>query len=63
MDYTAIGDDVNIASRLQSLALGGQILVSRSIYDATKDYFQFKEMGEMNLKGKKNAIEIFEVIY
>lgn len=63
MDYTAIGDDVNVASRLQSLALGGQILVSRSIYDATKDYFQFKEMGEMNLKGKKNAIEIFEVIY
>ncbi len=63
MDYTAIGDEVNIASRLQSLAKGGQILVSRSIYEVTKDTFDFKDFGIVNVKGKKNAIEVFEVLY
>ncbi len=63
MDYTAIGDKVNIASRLQSIAKGEQILVSRSIYDVTKDLFEFKEVGYIKVKGKKEAIEVFEVIY
>lgn len=63
MDYTAIGDRVNVASRLQSIAEGGQILVSRSIYDATRDLFQFKEVGFVEVKGKKTKVEIFEVLY
>ncbi len=63
MDYTAIGDKVNIASRLQSIAKGEQILVSRSIYDVTKDQFEFKDIGSVKVKGKKEAIEVFEVVY
>lgn len=63
MDYTAIGDEVNIASRLQSIAQGGQILVSRSVYEATKELFDFKEFGLVNVKGKKNPVEVFEVLY
>jgi len=63
MDYTAIGDEVNTASRLQSLAKGGQILVSRSIYESTQSLFHFREMGHLQVKGKKKPIEVFEVIY
>lgn len=63
MDYTAIGDEVNTASRLQSLAKGGQILVSRSIYEATQHSFSFKEYGLINIKGKRKAIEVFEVLH
>ena len=63
MDYTAIGDKVNIASRLQSIAKGEQILVSQSIYEATEDLFEFKEFGLVQLKGKKKAIKVFEVVY
>ena len=63
MDYTAIGDEMNIASRLQGLAKGGQILVTRSVYEATQNNFQFKEFGTLPVKGKKNLVEIFEVIY
>jgi len=63
MDYTAIGDEVNIASRLQSIAKGGQILVSRSVYETTKELFQFKEFGMVNVKGKKKPVEVFEVLY
>ena len=63
MDYTAIGDKVNTASRLQSIAKGEQILVSESIYEATKDTFEFKEVGIVRLKGKKEAVKVFEVVY
>jgi adenylate cyclase len=66
MDYTAIGDEVNIASRLQGLAKGSQILVTRSVYDAVnqmKTSFTFREFGTLQVRGKKNAVEIFEIIY
>lgn len=69
-DYTAIGDEVNIAERLESIAKGGQILVTRSIYEAAqrvstpfKDNFTFKEYGEIAVRGRVNKVEIFEVIY
>jgi adenylate cyclase len=63
MDYTAIGDEMNIAARLQGLAKGGQILVTRSVYEATQSNFEFREFGTLPVKGKKNLVEIFEVIY
>lgn len=67
LDYTAIGDEVNIASRLQSMAQGGQILVTRSVYDAVSAMsdtcFSFREFGALQVKGKKNPVEIFDVIY
>lgn len=62
-DYTAIGDEVNTASRLQSIAQGGQTLVSRSIYDATELLFTFKDVGTLQVKGKRNAVEVFEGVY
>ncbi|MCL1495610.1 MAG: adenylate/guanylate cyclase domain-containing protein [Pseudanabaena sp. Salubria-1] len=63
MDYTAIGDEMNIASRLQGLAKGGQILVTRSVYEATQSNFEFREFGTLPVKGKKKLVEVFEVIY
>ena len=63
MDYTAIGDEVNTGSRLQSMAKGGQILVSRSVYEATRDLFPFKEIGSVQVKGKNRSVEVFEVQY
>ncbi|NES72961.1 MAG: GAF domain-containing protein, partial [Okeania sp. SIO2D1] len=63
MDYTAIGDEVNIASRLQSMAQGGQILVSRGVYDLTKDIYDFHKFGLVKVKGKQKAVEVFEVLY
>ncbi|MEI6429956.1 MAG: adenylate/guanylate cyclase domain-containing protein [Pseudanabaena sp. ELA607] len=63
MDYTAIGDEVNVASRLQGLAKGRQILVTRSVYEATTQDFKFREFGTMQVKGKKNTVDVFEVLY
>ena len=63
MDYTAIGDRVNTASRLQSIAQGGQILVSRSVYEAAQHQFKFKELGNFSVKGKRQTVEVLEVLY
>lgn len=63
MDYTAIGDEVNVASRLQSVAKGGQILVNRNVYEAAKDCFSFREVGTLTVKGKTQTVDVFEVLY
>ncbi|KJU86550.1 family 3 adenylate cyclase [Candidatus Magnetobacterium bavaricum] len=63
MDYTAIGDDVNVADRLQSLAKPGQILVTRSVYEVTKRTFEFRNYQSIYVKGKKIPVEVFEVQY
>lgn len=62
-DYTAIGDEVNLASRLQSIAKGGQILTSRSVYDATRHKYLYREFGNLLVKGKRKPVEVFEVLY
>lgn len=62
MDYTAIGDSVNIASRIESGTTAGQILVSEDIYEATSHYFDYSK-GEAKLfKGKSQPIQIYELL-
>ncbi|MEG1877594.1 MAG: adenylate/guanylate cyclase domain-containing protein [Lachnospiraceae bacterium] len=62
MDYTAIGDTVNTASRLESNAPGGQILVSRVVADALADRVKFTSLGDsIKLKGKAEGFEILRV--
>ena len=63
MDYTAIGDEVNVAARLQAEARGGQVLVSRSVHDAVKDAFAFRAMGPIRVKGRQRPVETYEVMY
>jgi len=62
LDYTVIGDTVNTAQRLQSAAKDGQIIISESSYEKVKESFNCKKVGEVNLKNKKNAIMIYEVL-
>jgi len=57
--YTVIGDAVNTASRIQSVAQPGQILVGQSVYRLTKDVFNFAEGGEITVKGKKKPIRVY----
>lgn len=61
MDYTAIGDTVNTASRLEGAAAPGQILVSKDMADRLKGRIQTFFAGEYTLKGKKNAVPAYAV--
>lgn len=61
-DYTAIGDSVNLAARLEKHAQAGQILISRATRDALGDRFSVRAFGEITFKGKRAPIEVFEVL-
>jgi len=60
-DYTAIGDTVNTAARLEANAAPSEVLISRDIYDLLGDRIEAKPMGEIPLKGKSKPIEIFSL--
>lgn len=62
MEYTALGDTVNVASRLQSAAEPGTILVSRSVYEPTKPLFEYHELGAIRVKNRVEPVEIFEAL-
>lgn len=62
MDYTAIGDHVNIAARIEANTEANQIFVSEETYERTKEYFEYKEIGEVMMKGKTVPIKLYEVL-
>lgn len=62
MDYTAIGDTVNLASRLQNLADPGKILISENTQKPVSGYFLTRPLGEVQVKGKSEPIKAYEVI-
>lgn len=61
MDFTAIGDTVNTAARLESNAKKGQVLISDTIYDRVKDRVEVEEVGEIPLKGKSKGVFVYSV--
>ena len=63
MDYTVIGDTVNIGSRLCSSANPNEILVSRPVYSKTKKTFNYKQLKPIKVKGKENKIKLFKVLF
>jgi tetratricopeptide (TPR) repeat protein len=62
VDYTAIGDTTNLASRMETLAKPGTILVSGPVYKLVKDYFNFESVGKIKVKGKEEPQEAYELI-
>ena len=62
MDYTAIGDAVNLAARLQEKAERGQILLSQAAYDAVKDVVQVESLGPVTVKGRSAAEPVYAVV-
>jgi len=60
-DYTAIGDAVNLAARLESVAKPGQILISRETYELISDSFECTKLDPIAVKGSEQSIEIYQV--
>lgn len=61
-DYTVIGDEVNLACRLESIAARSQILISESTYREVKDYFEIRKLEPVMVKGKSHPVQIYEVL-
>lgn len=61
LDYTVIGDTVNVAQRLQSAAGDGQILITEASYHKVKESFNCVRLGEMQLKNKTAPMVVYEV--
>lgn len=59
--YTAIGDTVNLASRLESNAKPGQILISKETYERIKETFKVTPLDAIKVKGKEQFVEIYQV--
>jgi adenylate cyclase len=62
LDYTVIGDTVNVSQRLQGSAKPGQIIVSDAAYQRLKESFQCQPVGEVRLKNKEQPVMTYEVI-
>ncbi len=61
-DYTVIGQEVNVASRLCAMSQGGQILISQSTERLLGGKWPAKHMGDVHFKGMERPIHVFEVV-
>jgi adenylate cyclase len=62
LDYTVIGDSVNVAQRLQSVAKAGQILITEEVHEKIKESFKSEINGEFTLKNKEKPVITYAVI-
>ncbi|MBN1218053.1 MAG: response regulator [Anaerolineae bacterium] len=62
MNYTAIGDTVNLAKRLQENAQGGQIILSQAAYNAVKDAVVVEDLGPLMVKGRATPVHTYRLV-
>lgn len=62
LEYTVIGDTVNVASRLNGLAMSGETVISRPVLDAAPNLVNVEKMPPQSVKGKAKKLEVFKVL-
>jgi class 3 adenylate cyclase/tetratricopeptide (TPR) repeat protein len=62
VQFTAVGDTVNLASRVQNLADPGTTYVTEDTFKLTEGFFRFEALGEKKVKGKEQPVRVYQVI-
>ena len=62
VEFKAVGDTVNLASRLEQMAEPGSTFITEETFKQTRNIFRFKAIGKKTVKGKKNPILIYKVL-
>jgi len=62
LEYTAIGDTVNLAARLEEQAAPGQILISRATYEQVRGLVQAREIGPLRVRGRQEPVVVYQVL-
>ncbi len=62
MDYSIIGDTVNVAARLEGIAKGGEVIINHTTRDLLGDHFKLEELTPVKVKGKEKPLPIFKVL-
>jgi adenylate cyclase len=61
MDFTAVGDTVNLAARLQDISANGEILISQATYEHIANEVVAQTVGSLDIKGRKEAVMAYVV--
>ncbi len=62
MDYTAVGDTVNLAARMEQMAEPGTVFLTQHTYDQVADYIDCEDLGFRDVKGKSEPVHIYEAV-
>jgi class 3 adenylate cyclase len=62
MDFTAIGEPVNVASRLQAVANVGSVVICTACYEEVKDVLEVRDQGAITLRGMSEPVRVYEVV-
>ncbi len=62
MEYTAIGDNVNVAFRLESIAPGGSVLITESVYNEIASLINVEKMQAVTVKGREQPVQVYKLL-
>ncbi|MGM0428390.1 MAG: ATP-binding protein [Thermodesulfobacteriota bacterium] len=62
VEFKAVGETVNLASRMENLAAPGTTYVTEETFKLTEGFFRFEALGKKQVKGKKNPVKMYRVI-